>query len=357
MPVPAEATPPTLRNSYLTVTLDEKTGAISSIKHKDLPVDLAGKDGELGLNDYLYIAGRNPEKPLRNGPVKITVKESGDMMASLLVETDAPGCNKLTREIRLISGLDRVDIIDTIDKKNIYSQEAVHLGFGFNVPGGVMRMDVPWGVVRPETDQLAGACKNYFTVQRWVDISNDEFGATLAVVDAPLIEVGAITNDPRGGVGWIKKLEPTTTLYSYVMNNYWETNYKAGQEGPTVFRYSIRPHKKFDSAEAARFGIERSQPLIVVPVDESTSVPEPIFSVTPEDVLVTAFKPSEDGEARIIRLYNAGERTRSAKITWAKPAPKTVWRSNLAEEKVSQLTGPIRLAPYEFATLRIPMGK
>ncbi len=344
-----------LSNRQITLTIDGRTGAISSLKPKEFNSDLVNRKGEVGLNDYFYVAGRNPKEPQRNGTVKIRVKERGPVVTSLLIESDAPGCHKLTREIRLIGGLQHVDIIDTIDKEKIYKQEAVHLGFAFNVPDGVMRMDVPWGVVRPEIDQLAGACKNYFTVQRWVDISNAEFGVTLAVVDAPLVEVGAITNDPRGGVGWIKKLEPTTTLYSYVMNNYWETNYKASQEGPTVFRYSILPHKKFDSAEAARFGVERSQPLIVVPVDATSALAEPLFSITPEDVIVTAFKPSEDGKGRIIRLYNAGERSRSAKIAWAKPAPKVVWRSNLAEEQVSRLMGSIRLAAYEFVTLRIPL--
>jgi len=44
----------------------------------------------------------------------------------------------------------------------------------------------------------------------------------------------------------------------------WETNYKASQEGPTTFRYSIEPHGKFASGGAARFGAERSQPLVVV---------------------------------------------------------------------------------------------
>jgi len=354
---PNIATPQKISNSRLTATIDQTTGAISSLKLAGISSDFVSAEGGIGLNDYFYVAGRSPREPQRNDPVTITVKESGLMIASLIITSDAPGCHQLTREIRLVGGMKHLDIIDTIDKEKVYKQEAVHLAYAFNVPGGVMRMDVPWGVVRPEIDQLAGACKNYFTVQRWVDISNAEFGVTLAVVDAPLIEVGAITNDPRGGVGWIKKLEPTTTLYSYVMNNYWETNYKAGQEGPTVFRYSIRPHKEFDSAQAAKFGVERSQPLIVVPVDAASSAPESAFSVTPTDVIVTAFKPSEDGMARIVRLYNAGERTRSAKITWAEPAPEAVWRSNLAEEQLLPLTGAIMMAGYEFVTLRVSPPK
>ena len=61
---------------------------------------------------------------------------------------------------------------------------------------------------------------------------------------------------------WLARLEPSQTLYSWVMNNHWFTNYKADQDGPTTFRYSLLPHKQYDPAAAQRFGIERSQPLV-----------------------------------------------------------------------------------------------
>ena len=342
-----------LSNGAITLTVDEETGAIRSLKSKPQNVELVDDETGLGLNDYFYVAGRDPDDPQRNGPVTITVKERGPLVASLLIESDAPGCNKLSRELRVVEGINRVDIVNVIDKKNIYEQEAVHLAFGFDVPKGVMRMDTPWAVVSPEADQLPGACKNYFTVQRWVDVSNSDYGVTLATPDAPLVEVGAITNDPRGkSVGWIKQLEPSTTLYSYVMNNYWETNYKAGQEGQTTFRYSIQPHGRFGAGGAAKFGAEAGQPLIAVPVDNGTPIRRSILSVEPAGVVVTAFKPSLDGKSWIVRLYNPGRRPREAKLNWAKPAPETVWLSNLAEEKVSGITGPIEMAAQQFVTLR-----
>jgi alpha-mannosidase len=342
-----------LSNGTILLAINAKTGAIESLKGKQQNIELVDTEAGLGLNDYFYVAGRDPTDPQRNGPVKISVKEPGPLVASLLVESNAPGCNKLVREIRVIDGIERVDIINIIDKKNIYEQEAVHLAFPFKVPEGVMRMDIPWAVVSPETDQLPGACKNYFTVQRWVDVSNAEYGLTWATPDAPLIEVGAITADPRGKtVGWINTIEPSTTLYSYVMNNYWETNYKASQEGPTTFRYSIEPHRGFDSGKAAKFGTERSQPLIAVPVDKKTPVPNSISKVEPASIIVTAFKPGSDGKAWIIRLFNAGGQPEKAAVTWAKPAPDSIWLSNMAEEEVGKLTGPIEMAAYDIVTLR-----
>lgn len=345
-----------LSNGRIALKVDEKTGAISSLKLKGNNIELVNSESGLGLNDYFYVAGREPTDPKRNGPVKVRVGEQGPLVASLLIESDAPGCHKLSREVRIIDGINRVDIINIIDKEKIYKQEGVHLAFAFNVPDGVMRMDTPWAVVRPEADQLPGACKNYFTVQRWVDVSNEDYGVTWATVDAPLIEIGAITNDPRGkNVGWIKHIEPSTTLFSYVMNNYWETNYKAGQEGPTTFRYSIMPHLRFNSGRAARFGIECSQPLIAVPVNGTVPVQQTILSVKPACVIVTAFKPSEDGTARIVRLFNASEKTEKARLIWVNPAPKTVWLSNLAEQRISKITKAINMAPYEIVTLRVPL--
>lgn len=350
---PAYAVGTRLTNGWLTVSVDPKTGGIASLKCHNMGLDLAGGKAAGQLNDYLYVLGRDPKDPQRTGPVKITVKERGPLVASLLIESQAPGAEKLTRELRLIAGLDRLEIIDTIDKTKVYRQEAVHIAFPFNVPNGVVRMDTPWAVVRPELDQLPGACKNYFTVQRWVDISNDRLGLTWATPDAPLIEIGKITNDPRDpSVGWIDTIEPSTTIYSYVMNNYWETNYKATQEGPTTFRYAIRPHRGYDGARATKFGVEIGQPLVAVLNPDGPSPRSSVVRIEPSNVVATILKPSRNGRAWILRLFNPTEQSHRVALDWSEPTPKKVCVSNLAEEAGTPLDERIEMAPYEFVTVR-----
>jgi len=348
----AEAVGTKLSNGLMTLVVDEKTGAVTSIKWKELADELVNCTGGVGLNDYFYVAGANPKDAKRNGPVKVTVKDYGPLVASLLIESDAPGCKKLTSEVRVVDGLDWIDIINVVDKKRVYEKEGVHICFPFNVPDGVMRMDIPWAVVRPEADQLPGACKNWFTIQRWVDVSNKNYGVTWVTVDAPLVEVGSITAETP----WLKTLMQSQTIYSYVMNNYWFTNYRAYQEGPTVFHFSIRPHKKFDSANASKFGIERSQPLVVVPIGRDTAIQDSVLKVQPAGVIVTAFKPSEDGQAKIVRLFNVGGKREQVTLIWTKPVPEPVWLSNFQEQEVSKVTGPIDMVPYEIVTLRIPLS-
>jgi alpha-mannosidase len=376
----------TLNNDRIVLNVDKKTGAISSLKcekvgeYHSTSKTVPGSDdnywngqylkweiqGELvdrslasGLNDYFYI-GNHPEDAVRNGPVTITPKEKGPLVASLVIESEAPGCHKLTRELRLIDGLDRVDIINVVDKKKVRSKEGVHFSFPFNVPDGVVRMDVPFAVVRPEADQLCGANRNFFSVQRWVDVSNQDYGITWATIDAPLVEIGAMTAPVSGGEFYIdvvpqfmKSIRPSQTLYSYVMNNYWFTNYKADQEGPTVFRYSLRPHARYIQYEAQRFGIERCQPLIAVPVDAETNISKSLLSVEPASVIVTALKPSEDGKSLVVRLFNTGGKLEQARLTLAEPVRKHLWLSNFAEENISKTNGLIELAPYQIVALKV----
>jgi len=207
----AKAEDGALANSELRLLVDKTSGAITSLTANGIPNELIDPKAGSGLNEYYYVAGRKPDNPRRNGPVTIKVQDAGPLVASLAIESEAPGCRRLLRELRVVDRLGRVDVINTVDKSDIRQQESVHFGFSLHIPQGTMRLDTPWAVVRPEVDQLCGACKNYFTVGRWVDISNAEYGVTWATLDAQLIEVGRISVDvpsPLDPEAWIEHLEP-----------------------------------------------------------------------------------------------------------------------------------------------------
>ncbi len=345
-----------LTNGRLRLAIDPATGALASLAAEGVAAELVDRKAGRGVNEYFYVAGRSPANPLPSGPAAILVQDAGPLVASLRVESEAPGCSRLVRLVRVVDGLDRIDLVNTLDKQDVRDKESVHFGFAFSVPAGRMRLDTPWAVVRPDEDQLAGACKNYLTVGRWADLSNDLFGVTWATVDAPLIEIGAITVDvasPFAPEAWIERLGPSGTFYSYVMNNYWETNYKASQDGPTTFRYALLPHGKFDQAAAARFGIERSQPLVVAPVERDVPQQKSLFTVQPPSVLVTSLKPSLDGKALMVRLFNAGGSAERVALEWPKSTAPRVMRSSPKEEPGSELSGPLELPSLGIMTLRV----
>jgi alpha-mannosidase len=336
----------------LTLRLDEKTGGIASLVYEGR--ELVDTNSPTGLNDYFYLPGSDLKGLLRNSAVKISVKEKGPLIASLVVESEAPGCRQLTREYRLHALRNYLEIINTVDKLAVRAKEGVHFGFGFNVPGGTVRLDVAWGVVRPEEDQIPGACKNWFTVQRFVDISNNNFGVTWLTPDAPLVEVGGITanligslSDPRA---WRNKIEPSTTIYSWAMNNHWHTNYRAEQDGPTVFRYCIIPHGSQTPDQAARVALEMGQPLLVLPARGEQPKPPPLGTVS--GAQVSSFKPSTDGKAWIVRLFNPTAKAESAKLSWTKPEPKAVWLSDNSEQPLEPFSGTAKMPAWGILTLR-----
>jgi len=354
----AKANGATLADSTITLKLDPTSGAIESLRANGVDHEFVNAATNMGLNAYVYLSGGNVSNAQRNGPAKISVKENGPLVASLLVESDAPGCNKLLREIRLVSGLDRVEIIDTVDKKAVRSVEGVHIGFGFNVPDAALRINIPWGVTQPEKDQLAGACKNWFSVERWVDISNGKLGVTWSTVEAPLLEVGGLTaNLPRSQPNprvYMFKIEASPTIYSWVMNNHWHTNYRADQEGETVFHYAIRPHTAYDQTAAAHFGVESTEPLIAAPA-AGPAPAGPLVEISSGPIMITSLTPSADGRALLLRLFNTGETVAQASLKWNAAPPKEIFVSDLSGLPGSRASSAVEMVPYEVRTLRVEL--
>jgi hypothetical protein len=373
----AAAGPHKLANGRLSIAVDPRSGAVSNLTWKSSrEIEFANAAGDLGLNAYLYVPGQDPQKAQGVHQAKISVKEPGPLVASLLVESDAPGCAGLKRELRVYSGLDRLDLIDQLDKKGVREKESVHIAFPFAVANGTTRVDLGWGTIRPGADQIPGSCKDFFCVQNAVDISNADYGVTWVSLDAPLAEIGRMTDETiveRGGRSWRKEVDPTQTIYSYAMNNYWHTNYKADQPGPVTLRYSVRPHQGNEPADITKFGMERARPLIVAPAKENFSAPPAPLALNPGAV-VTSLKPSADGKAWIARVYNPSARPADVVLSGvtggqgtsegdgSRPPGKargpvrrggTFFLSDPFEDRLEKIEGSLRLSPAESVTLRI----
>jgi len=344
-----------LWNERISLEVDPETGAIKSLKRKGAGTELVDRSRHKGLNDYIYVTGRDcDDKRYVEGPVEIKVLEKGPLVAALLISSNAPGCDSMSREIWIRHASDRIEINNRLLKEKVRTPEGVHLAFPWSVPDGQIRIDTPWAVVRPELDQMRGANKDYFTVQRWVDVSNRDCGVTWVTEHAPMIEVGKITMDVYGTrKRWRQRVEPTQTFYSYVMNNYWETNYAADQEGLIRFRYFIEPHGVYDPAEAQRIAIDCCRPLVATSSGEKLPVPGSFFRVEPNDVIVTSLKSSRDGKALMVRLFNASGSTKKAHIGWERLKPKEVWISSPGEERSAKALFPIEMPGMGIVTLRI----
>ncbi len=354
--VPAAATAAGLSNGLISLHVSPTTGAIAVLTARGIRGNLVSRTNKTarGLNDYAYVLGPSNKNVSFSGKPQIRVMANGPLVAELEIRSTAPGCHILIRRISLVAGRKRVYISDLLDKKDAYPElEAVHIGFPFAVPHGVIRYDEPWSVIRLGRDQLPWANKNCFTENRWVDVSNRRLGVTWASVNAPMFEVGHITATRQGAVKWRLHVAKGTTIYSYAMNNYWLTNYKASQRGMIVFHYVLRPHGAFSQAAAQRFGIDTQQPLLTASISPHAQPFAPLFTLAPASVLAEACRPNADGKSYTLRIFNAGRRSATAHLVWAGGRRVQLARTGLFGHNARAIKEPITLVPLESMTLRV----
>ena len=341
-----------VENGRVAVRVDSATGAIASLAVKPGGAELVDASTRPGLAAYLYVAGRDSSGAA--GPTRVTVRveEPGPLVASLLVTADAPGARSVTRDVRVVSGLDRVDVSVVVDKLPVRTPEAVHLAFPFAVPSGQVRFDVASSVVRPDSDQLVGAAKNFVEPQSWVDVSNDSTGVTVTTPDAPLVEIGGINAESP----WMRSVPRSQTFYAYVMNNYWHTNYKADQDGPVDFRFGLMPHRAFRADAAARAGAEAREPLLVAAAVGRPRATVPLLTIAPAAVLVRSLRPLALARAWLVQLFNPTAAAQRVVLRWRGSTRVALWWSDSDGRAGAPIGGAFELPPHGTALLRAALG-
>jgi len=352
-----------LENSHLSIRIDSVTGNISSLYDKRMKRELVDAKSKFSLNSFNYLRGvlngldRDTLRPVTHArDVVVSLKEDGPVITSLLVSARADGTNWLTREIRLFKNFDHIELINRLDKAGGRQKEGIHFGFAFDVPNATVRMDVPMAVMVPERDQLPYANKNWFAFQRWVDVSNEQYGITWTGIETPLIELGDITGTILDGARqepvWLKKVPQTSTLLSWPINNHWDTNFPLEQQGEMEFRYALHPHPQYDQASANRFGMEQHRPLLLL---EGTyeNTDKPLVQLDNPRVQISSLRKSNRSQVLNVRLRSISEKRETVVLKF--PRYDTVRIEVLQPDGTYTRLKEARseLGPYESITLRI----
>jgi len=314
-----------INNGLAKLCIDSHTGDITSYIYKG--TNFVNNKALLGLNSFRYLHGSQPTGlSTRAYNIKVKVKECGPLLCSLLITSDAEGCNSLSREIALTYGSPKVDIVNIVDKIAIKQKEGIHFGFAFSVPDATVRANVPWGVLELEKDQIDAANRNWISFERWLDISNKELGVTWCSQNACMFENGDMTANVIGSAvkspEWITKLTPSAIIYSWALNNHWHTNFPLSQSGKISFRYSILPHlSTYRAEEANRFGIESCRPLLSFAVSNDFQLDNPISLSGSDNVFVTIYKTVSE-KTSIMRFSSLSDKEENISLSWRDHQPK-----------------------------------
>jgi hypothetical protein len=229
----------------------------------------------------------------------------------MIVETSAPMTPKLTCEITVWEDVKRIDFVNRLTKTLTYDKEGVYFAFPFAASKPVLRYEEPAAIVRPDKDFLPGACRDWLTVQHFVELEASDAAICWSTPDAPLV----CFQDINRGTWRADYAADNGHLYAYVMNNYWFTNYLAGQGGDFTFRFAITSRPKADNVESARFGWGVASPLLAVPTEANPagtlSAPATsLIEIAEPNVLLVGLKRAEADEGLVLRLWEvAGQAT------------------------------------------------
>jgi alpha-mannosidase len=325
-----------IENEFYRLEIDEKTGGVMSLTDKSDQRELVDKHSEYALNQYLYVSGGDESLILNldygkeTADLTIHTPTSARLIENIktplgqriTIETSSENTPLIRSEYLLYDVAKRIDIVNTVQKDSIRDKEGIYFAFPFAASQPQFEYQFQNGWLRPNKDQLPGACREWFSSQNLVHLQDGDYSVAWASPDAPLLTLEDIN---RGK--WLTDLKISNGhLFSYVMNNYWWTNYRAEQGGEFRFRYSITSGSKLSREELADFDVDTRSPVLVYPYLASfsasvvqqdrplSSASGSLMQLDADDIQIVVLKQAEDGDGWILRLLETAGRTGQATL-------------------------------------------
>lgn len=366
-------------NQYYRIDIDTDQGGIVALYDKSLGINLIDEKSKYSLGQVIHEKLKNRHdlerltaalrdtvfRPLDQeyttisnleiigtayGPIYKSIRLHGD----LPITADNRG---IDMEIRLFHHEKKIDLLYRMVKLDIQDPEGLYVSFPFFLPDGQLFYEVQGGVISPGKNQLPGSASDWNTIQNFASVKNDEAQIIFVSNEIPLVQFGDL-NIGR----YYYQLNPKTNhIYSWVLNNYWVTNFKASQEGELRWKYSITSTDNLTDKEAIRFGRNNrmSSPARLVSKGSKTidynSLEYSFLDFNIPNLLVVNCTPALDNTGIILHLREtAGNRAIiDIQALKEKTAAKAIQRVNAMEEEMKKITSPLQIEPYETLFLKL----
>ena len=193
----------------------------------------------------------------------ISIVENGDVYIAVKLEYKLEGTGFYTVFLKIYKELPRIDATVRIHKYSV--QEPENLYIALPITGGeeeVKYIDKTGCLIRPGIDQLPGSNQEFYLIQNGLVIENNKKNIVLAIKDCPLITLGDLKASPIHLCNGDNIELNKEIVYSWAMNNYWETNFKVDLGGFYEFAYSIQSIDKTKAEEAMKICEAMNEGLI-----------------------------------------------------------------------------------------------
>ena len=366
-------------NKYYEMSIEPEVGLISRIYDKELKLDIVDVDDEWGLGQLIYeeLSNRHDLERLTNSNrdtvykaldlkrtkmnnVRITKIENGAIYKSIFINGEIPVCadeRGVDIEIRLFHYEKKIDFLYRMHKLQVHDPEGVYVAFPFSLEDGSLAFEVQGGVVYPGKNQLAGSASDWNTIQNFAAVRGRDAQIVFVSKDIPLVQFGDL-NIGR----YYYRLQPKTNhIYSWVMNNYWVTNFKSSQQGELRWQYSITTSEDKTDMFATRFGRSTRTPIlsrVILPlkgVSTTKLVARSLIDLDVPNLLLVNANLSMDGNGIVLQVreieggHGVIDIGRLVKETGASSAQEI----NILEDVLTDLTAPLLVEHFETRFLKL----
>jgi alpha-mannosidase len=288
----------TLENRFLRVTVDPKTGCISSLLNKQTKFEAIAPGGcgnllqafrDVPKQYDAWNIDADFDKVFTNLDTADSVKlVENDPLRAVIRVTRHWQSSKFVQDVTLYSELPRVDVVNDID----WHERHVLLKAGFPLAASGPRAtyEIPYGSIERPTTRNNSFEQAKFEVPalRWADLGDGKNGFSL-------INNSKYGYDAKGNVLRLSLLRSPT----------WPD--PEADQGHHHFVYALYPHAgDWKQALTVQQGYDFNYPLTArQTMSHSGSLPAAFsfVQVTPTNVVVTAVKKTEDGDGLLVRFY------------------------------------------------------
>lgn len=373
----------TVENSFYRITVDEKSGAISSIYDKQLKRELVDANSPYKFGQYLYVTGGDGDTQMINPfpalpPGKLTIHPAGEGKflgvetmpwgQSLRMSSSSVNTPHIETEVLLFNDQKKIEFRYRVHKDYTTKKEGVYFAFpvGAAKPEFTYATQQQW--IDPARNLMKGGSLEWFNIQDWMAVHDASLSVGIVPLDASLASFGDINRGTWPGEFGSK----SGTIFSYVMNNYWHTNYRAGQGGDFTFRYALTSGPQLDGHALTRLALEEMRPAEldhVVSQDKAGNPARPLpaegegfLEMTGQDVALVTWKEAEDENGTILRLREIAGKAGETVIRFPHSSIASAQLCSGVEDNLHALPvddNSVRVSfqPFEVVTVRIVQGQ
>ncbi len=306
-------------SSHYRIVIDSVAGALAGIEDRELKRQLVDATAPWGFGQFIHerVADRNdlqtfqlnahtriPWSGIRvdgwtDGPVWSSVQMTGMQHAC----ADSTG---IRCELRLYKPEKRMELRYTMRKLPVVEAEAVYVALPFAVDAARLLFEAQGGMVEAGRGQVEGSSMDWAGVQNQAVVRSRDAQVVVVSPEIPLMMFGDIH------IGkFMRMYTPERPhLYSWVLNNYWTTNFVAKQEGEMNWRYVLTSSADTSDTFATRFGWGVRVPFLtrVLPAGAPNGRPaeRSFLELGNERILLVAARPMDDGAGVILHLRETG---------------------------------------------------